>query len=185
MGKPKHTKFDIKNIKITKRIIYLSEIINKFKKNEICCDSKYATNEYCWNVIDASRFIESIILEFPLSNFYFDTTINNWTVIDGRQRLLAVRDFVNQTFSLKNMEFLTEFTNYRFNDLNRIIQRIIENTQIHTYHIEPPTSKVFIRSILNRINMNTSIKRLVLPHIIISSFMPDHKKAEGRRAFGS
>lgn len=78
---------------------------------------------------------------------------NKWIVIDGLQRLSTIKSFiVDKKLKLKNMEFLSELEGKKFDELGRNFQRIIEETQLITYQMEPQTPKEVRYSIFSRIN---------------------------------
>ena len=101
-----------------------------------------------------SRLIESIILRLPLPIFYFDVSDNSkWVVIDGLQRLSTLKKFIiDKKLTLGNLEFLVQLNGKKYDNLDRSMQRVIEETQINTYQIEPQTPKEVRYSIFNRIN---------------------------------
>lgn len=148
------TPFDTKSIKITPKTTSLDNVIKRLIHNEIDLNSDFQRNSGLWDNTKMSRLIESIILRLPLPIFYFDVSNNNnWIVIDGLQRLTTIKKFVvDGSLKLTNLEFLTDLKNKKFEDLDRSIQRTIEETEIVTYQMEPQTPKEVRYSVFNRIN---------------------------------
>jgi len=146
--------FRTQDIKISSAVLSLSSIINRLQHNEIDLNPDFQRNADLWNYQKMSRLIESIILRLPLPIFYFDVSNpEKWIVIDGLQRLSAIKKYiVDKKMKLKHLEFLKDLENKTYDDLDRPIQRVIEETQIHTYQIEPQTPKEVKYSIFNRIN---------------------------------
>ena len=146
--------FDIKSIKVSNKVISLESLIKRLKYEEIDLTPEFQRNPDLWDRKKMSRLIESIILRLPLPIFYFDVSDDNkWIVIDGLQRLSTFKKFiVEDKLRLSNLEFLTELNGKKYSELGRSIERIIEETQINTYQIEPQTPKEVRYSIFNRIN---------------------------------
>jgi len=72
--------------------------------------------------------------------------------VDGLQRLSAIRKFViDQKLKLNDLEFL-ELNGKNYDDLERKLKRIIDETNIITYQIDSQTPKEVKYSIFNRIN---------------------------------
>ena len=152
--KPITKPFDTRNIKISNVVITLDNIVKRLIHDEIDLNPDFQRNGNLWNNTKMSRLIESMILKLPLPVFYFDVSDNNkWIVIDGLQRLSTIKSFiVDKKLKLKNLEFLNELEGKKFDELGRNFQRIIEETQLITYQMEPQTPKEVRYSIFSRIN---------------------------------
>jgi len=84
-----------------------------------------------WNTLLRSRLIESILLRIPLSTFYFveNASGSMWRVADGVQRLLAIRDYIDDVYALEGLEYFREESNGKlFSELTWMQRRIT-----HTY----------------------------------------------------
>lgn len=145
--------FETKNIKITNAIVLLPSLINKLKFGEIG-NPEFQRNANLWTNRQMSRLIESILLKLPLPVFYFDVSNpEKWLVVDGLQRLSTIQKFfVDKRLVLNHLEFLTDLNGKNYDDLDRSLCRIIDDTQFMTYQIEAQTPKKVRYSIFNRIN---------------------------------
>jgi uncharacterized protein with ParB-like and HNH nuclease domain len=145
--------FSTKDIKITSAAILLPSLINRLKHDEIGIP-EFQRNADLWTPTVMSRLIESILLKLPLPVFYFDASDpEKWQVIDGLQRLSAIRRFfVDKNLKLKKLQFLSELDGKGYDDLERGFQRTIDETSFLTYQIEAQTPKEVRYSIFNRIN---------------------------------
>ena len=64
--------------------------------------------DYVWKKRDASRFIESVALDFPVPEiFVYEMERNNWQVVDGHQRLLSLYHFNKGRFPLDRVKDAT------------------------------------------------------------------------------
>jgi hypothetical protein len=60
-----------------------------------------------WDHIQKARLIESILLRIPLPMFYFaEDKEGKLSVVDGLQRISTIKEFMNNKFPLKNLQYL-------------------------------------------------------------------------------
>lgn len=146
--------FSTKDIAINNRIVVLPSLVTKLTHEEIDLNPEFQRNEDLWNRTRMSRLIESILLKLPLPVFYFDVSNpEKWIVVDGLQRLSSIKKFmVDKKLKLYNLEFLSELNGKSYDDLDRNLKRVIEDTQLITYQIEAQTPKKVRYSIFHRIN---------------------------------
>ncbi len=146
--------FSTKDIAINNRIVVLPSLVTKLTHEEIDLNPEFQRNEDLWNRTRMSRLIESILLKLPLPVFYFDVSNpEKWIVVDGLQRLSSIKKFmVDKKLKLHNLEFLSELNGKSYDDLDRNLKRVIEDTQLITYQIEAQTPKKVRYSIFHRIN---------------------------------
>ena len=127
------------DIKITNAFISLGSLSEKLRLNEISVhQGNYNVNP--WNIEKMSQFIESILLKIPMPVFYFD--VSNpyvWLSINGLQKLVAIKNFMENGLVLNNMEVLTHLNGRNYTYLENNYKRIIYDTQIITYQVEAQT----------------------------------------------
>lgn len=146
--------FYTKDIAINNRIVVLPSLVTKLTHEEIDLNPEFQRNENLWDSTKMSRLIESILLKLPLPVFYFDVSNpEKWIVVDGLQRLSSIKKFmVDKKLKLQRLEFLIELNGKSYDDLDRNLKRVIEDTQLITYQIEAQTPKMVRYSIFHRIN---------------------------------
>ena len=73
-------------------------------------------------------------------------------VVDGRQRISAILDFLNDKLVLKDLKILPQCNDKRFSDLDSKMQGIFEDYQLSFYIIQPPTPERVKYDIFDRVN---------------------------------
>lgn len=77
-----------------------------------------------WSMKKRSLLIESFLMNIPIPPvFLFERDYNSYEVVDGRQRLDSIRDFLDNSFSLTGLRYWKEFNGKRFKKLPLVIQR--------------------------------------------------------------
>ncbi len=109
-----------------------------------------------WNDEAQSRLIESMMIRIPLPAFYMNEDSEKadlWVVIDGLQRLTAMRRFmIDKSLRLKRLEFWKEYEGKSFDDLPRLLQRRLDETQVVVYLVKKGTPHNVKFNIFKRIN---------------------------------
>lgn len=85
-----------------------------------------------WDQERQSRLIESLFMNVPIPPVFLgEDEYGHYVVLDGRQRLTAVKDFLNNILTLKKLEVWDALNGMRFDDLikrgfdKHIIRRFI------------------------------------------------------------
>lgn len=138
------------------------ELIARYDDNELI--KPELQRHYVWDRVEASRFIDSVLLGLPVpSIFLAKTKDEKLLIIDGYQRIMTVRDFVkgvfsddNSQFSLSNSKRIHErWRGKNFAQLSEEEKRKIRNTTIHAIifmqqHPSPGDTSLY--QIFERIN---------------------------------
>jgi hypothetical protein len=73
-----------------------------------------------WDVEKQSRFIESIIMNVPIPPVFLgEDQYGKYVVLDGRQRLTAIKDFLSNIFKLSGLKVWEDLNGQNYNDLQK------------------------------------------------------------------
>lgn len=77
-----------------------------------------------WDFKKRSLLIESFLLNIPIPPvFLYENTYNQYEVMDGRQRIESIYEFLDNGFPLTGLKYWKELGGSRFKDLPDTIQR--------------------------------------------------------------
>lgn len=144
--------YPLNSINIEKGRMSLFEIKRRCERGDIVLNPDFQRNKV-WNKRQESELIESILMGIPIPIIYLfqtkDTTIQ---IVDGRQRITAIINFMNDGFKLIQLKIMKGGIGKKFSNLEPIQQRKIEDYQIDTYLIQPPTPERVKFDIFDRVN---------------------------------
>ena len=144
------------SVRVTKKDFSIYELYRKYTvKKQLVLDVNFQRNTV-WKYKQKCELIESILMGLPLPIFYFKQQNNStYVVVDGKQRLSTLFDFLNNKFALRSLKILTFLNGKKFKDLVEdlgIYQSQIEDYQVYSHVILPPTPDKIIFDIFDRVN---------------------------------
>ncbi|PKK83492.1 MAG: hypothetical protein CVT49_08200 [candidate division Zixibacteria bacterium HGW-Zixibacteria-1] len=129
------------------------ELIERYKTGELV--KPEIQRKYIWDRIEASYFIDSILLGLPIPSIFLARTKDEkMLIVDGYQRIMTVYDFVEKrVFSQDGKDFKLSMSKKiherwrgkTFAELDDAEQRRIKNTTIHSIifvQLKPKEPKV-------------------------------------------
>ena len=118
------------------------ELISMYEEDELV--KPELQRKYVWDKVEASRFIESILLGLPVPSVFLAQSGSQKLIVDGYQRIMTVYDYIRGIFStdkkvfrLSNSEKINaRWRNKAFSELSTDDQRKIKSTTIHAIIFE-------------------------------------------------
>ena len=147
--------YPIAEVKIEKAQFSISEIQKHVtERKTLIIEPDFQRNKV-WNPKQKCELVESILMGIPIPIMYlFEQKDGKRQVVDGRQRITTIIEFLNNDFPLKNLKILrgSNFNNCYFKDLDPKYQIRFEDYQLFFYIIQPPTTERIKYDIFDRVN---------------------------------
>ena len=113
--------------------------------------------EFVWTLRQQSELIESILMGIPLPMVYFfEGDEGVIQVVDGKQRLTSLFNFLDNLYPLSNLPILSHLKGLRYKDLKPAERTKIARHQFVTQTIIPPTPDKIKFDIFERVNRKGS-----------------------------
>lgn len=108
---------------------------------------------YVWTDAQASRLIESLIIQCPIPVIYLNQESDErLSVIDGNQRLTSILRYLEDGFPLKSLTAYPELEGLRFSELDGRFQRHIVNRTLRCIVILKDTHPQVKFDVFERLN---------------------------------
>jgi len=122
--------------------------------------------DFKWEEKTTSRFIESILLDFPIPYLYIADVDNpddpeidgRIEIIDGSQRVRALHFFVNDQIELTDLKEIKELEGFKFSDLPASRRRRFLRETLRLVELKGGVDEDTRRDLFERIN--SGVKRL-------------------------
>ena len=131
---------------------------NNNLENALILSPYYQRYDGIWSIKDKSLFIESIILNIPIPSIYLsEDSKGNLIVIDGRQRLSTLFEFMDEKkgFKLQGLSILKDLNGKKFSKLVGEYEKYkskIEDRSLHIAKLRFGTDETFIIETFERVN---------------------------------
>lgn len=104
----------------------VASLVAMLEKNEVAIPE--FQRRYVWTDRQASRLIESLIIQCPIPVIYMNQERDEtFSVIDGNQRLNSLRRFLEDAFPLSGLTSYPELAGLKYSELDPRFQRHISN----------------------------------------------------------
>lgn len=95
-----------------------------------------------WNKIQKSKLIESFIMNVPIPPiFLYEDSYSHYEVMDGLQRLTAIKDFYSDSFELEGLEEWVELNGKKYSDLPVQIKKGVDRRYLSSIILLQETAK--------------------------------------------
>ena len=160
---PPYSPYDAAKIDIERKPLTVYSVMARIENHELDLCPAFQRHADLWKVGQQSRLIESLILNIPLPAFYMTEDVvegayrNIWHVVDGLQRLCAMRNFImgdekGRYLKLCGLEYLDKYNGCVFSELPPSFKRNIEEAELQIYLIKPSTPDDLKFNIFKRVN---------------------------------
>lgn len=155
---PSEESHDILNIPPRERRLHtetydfaVSTIVDYLNADRICIPE--FQRRYVWTQAQASRLIESLIIQCPIPIIYLNQQADErLSVIDGNQRLQSIRNFVQNRFKLRGLTTYPELSGLHYHELDPRFQRHIMNRTLRCILIMKDTHPQVKFDVFERLN---------------------------------
>lgn len=108
---------------------------------------------YVWSNQQASRLIESLIIQCPIPVLYFSQSKDErMAIIDGNQRIRSIQRFIQNEFALKGLTAYPELEGLRFSELDSRFKRHLQNRTLRCIVILKETHPQVQFDVFERLN---------------------------------
>lgn len=129
-------------------------LYSQLNKGNIDLDPGFQRRQ-AWDEVRKSRLIESLIAGLPIPNIVLADNAahrGRFLVIDGKQRLLTIRDFLSNSFSLRGLDLRRDLEGLRFEKLPDSDRIYLENNSIRATVIKNIPDPNFLYVLFFRLN---------------------------------
>lgn len=131
----------------------LPSFVESLKKNEYMDLRPFYQRRSRWDEKKQSRLIESFIINIPVPPIIlYEQNYNSYEVMDGQQRITAIRDFYENKFKLTGLELWSELNGLTYQKLHPTIRagidrRSISSIVIITESTTNPEEAMFLKQL--------------------------------------
>ncbi|WP_212922840.1 DUF262 domain-containing protein [Capnocytophaga cynodegmi] len=106
--------YDPEKIKVRTDKLSITLLSQMIDSGDIDLNPDFQRN-FVWDSFQKSRLIESILLRIPLPMFYFAEDFEGkLSIVDGLQRISTIKEFMDNKFPLKNLQYLKDSCEGRY-----------------------------------------------------------------------
>lgn len=140
------------NISLEKADRSLAELKMWFEDGDLIIDPEWQRN-YVWNNTQASKLMESFLLNIPVPVVYFaKTKEEQYEVIDGLQRLTSIFNYLDNKYPLTSLDLLTDLKGKKFKELEKSLQSKLKKSTLRSFELSSDTDSDIHFVVFERLN---------------------------------
>lgn len=149
----------------------VAEVVKRIKNQRYKLDPEFQ-RDFVWNSTQQARLIESSLMRIPLPVLYVaEDKDGKIIVVDGLQRLTTFYNFLEDKFSLRDIDSNDEnslIRNKKFSQLPIQLQERIEDTQLTLYILDSKAPERARLDIFERVNSGVPLTRQQMRNCLYS-----------------
>jgi len=143
-----------RQVKFTVSEYPVSVYVNRFTDDS---NDRFFVPEYqrnlAWNDSQKSQFVESLLIGLPIPfMFFYQTSSGRMEIVDGSQRMRAMRSFIKEGLKLRELVLVPELNGFSYADLPADRQNKLEDISIRTIILDTDTDPATRAEMFARIN---------------------------------
>ncbi|GAA4957412.1 DUF262 domain-containing protein [Yinghuangia aomiensis] len=153
------TPFDPESISIETQSTTVDLLLSRLREGMIDLAPDFQRRAGIWSDVQQSRLIESLLLRIPVASLYMAQQANDdWSVVDGIQRLTSIARFVEPDvvgmtpLTLRGLDYLEQFHGRGYQDLTGRLRIRLRETQLVVHIIKHGTPEAVKFNVFSRIN---------------------------------
>jgi hypothetical protein len=132
----------------------IETIFGQVTKHNIDLDPAFQRRS-AWDVVRKSRLIESLLIGLPVPNIVLAENKahrGRFIVIDGKQRVLSIADFMRNSFELKGLDIREDLSGKKYRDLDEEDKAAFDNATFRSTVIKGWSDDQLLYAIFYRLN---------------------------------
>ncbi|WP_227319152.1 DUF262 domain-containing protein [Cedecea davisae] len=139
-------------VRIAKEQSSVFELLRRESRGDLVLAPDFQRKDV-WDKKKQSELIESILMGIPIPLIYlFEDENGIRQIIDGKQRVSALKKYLDDGFELSELTMFPHLKGLRFSEIPKLLQAKLEDFQLHSYVIQPPTPEYVKFNIFERVN---------------------------------
>lgn len=168
---------------VTQRLDLPISTLPMMLKDQIKIDPDFQRRDR-WDENQQSRFIESLLMNVPIPPVFLgEDEYGSYVVLDGRQRLTAVRNFLNNSLKLKNLSVWDDLNGRTYEDLvKRNLDKHLTRRFIPAIVLLKESSPIVKYDVFERLNTGgVRANDMEIRHAVFRGGFTDLLRAMSRR----